>query len=172
MKETVSKLVIEEKPPLSDEDIKRMYKTDKPRNIVYIAISTRVHIPKLYKIGITSCKLGREKSADIFIVYEREVNFAMMRDIEEEIHENLNERRLLMPLGIEGRSEYFYGDMKSLSTAVDQAVKKLNSRDKKQANWYYRDHSWIKKINRDYKSAYTTQLPKWYDPGSRVHKRV
>lgn len=142
--ERLNQIKLDKKDEMSKEDIMKLYKDGTTCNIIYMATSTRIDMPNVYKIGITKCKSAREKTADISIIYEREVSFIMSKDIEEEVHNRLKSRRVSMPLGIEGRGEYFYGDIQIFKEAIDNAVDNLNSGDTHDAKWYF-NKKWMKK---------------------------
>lgn len=90
--------------------------------VIYIGQSDVIKSKNLYKIGRTSCVIGREKTARIKILYICRLPMEDTITVETIIHNLLSHRKITLPHGIDGRNEYFYGEFDELQEAVDITI--------------------------------------------------
>jgi hypothetical protein len=102
------------------EDYKVLLTGEKKVRVIYIGKSEIIKTDNIYKIGISAYAEGREKTARIKILDKWELEETA--SVESVVHTLLSHRNVLLPEGVDGRSEYFYGTYEELWHAVNLTV--------------------------------------------------
>ena len=95
--------------------------TGERMDVIYIGEQSQIE-DAVYKVGVTSNWKITEIMSEIKIIYMKQLEHHIMKDVKICVHDMLNNRRINMPEGIFERQSYFYGKVEEIIDIIEMII--------------------------------------------------